>query len=307
VLSAGFGLLFILLTLVLSIISFYGVERAFRTKRTNKKQVLGWALLAGSVLSTSQVMAKVNAIFTPEQLPIEYRRGVDPAISCHGKIISDCLRGELSSDRELLVLGDSHGNQLNLFFDDLGKELGFKARVITGSSCVTIPGFDYQRIPEWAHAACLNQIEEGQVHQPNAEKIILVGSWSYHVQSEDFLEAFERYLQVTAAEAKPVIILSQIPRFTQSALRTQRFSTIGFESYLVLDQKYQTANRQLAIIAGRYEHVVYLALDSLPVFAEAPFYGGDLIYRDEHHINEVGAKAYAKYALPYFQQLLHER
>jgi hypothetical protein len=292
---------------MLSIASYYGVERAFRTKRINKKQALGWALLVAAVLGTSQAMAKVNAVFTPEQLPIEYRRGVDPAISCHGKIVSDCFRGELSSNRELLVLGDSHGNQLNLFFDDLGKELGFKARVITGSSCVTIPGFDYQRIPEWAHAACINQIEEGQSYQSSAEKIILVGSWSYHVQSVDFLDAFERYLQATAAEAKPVIILSQIPRFTQSALRAQRFSVIGLESKLVLDQRYQAANRQLEIIAGRYEHVVYLALDGLPVFAEAPFYGGDLIYRDEHHINEVGARAYAKYALPYFQQLLHER
>ena len=96
-------------------------------------------------------MAKVNAVFTPEQLPIEYRRYADPETICHGKIIGACLKGDLTSDREVLVLGDSHATMLNHFFDYLGKELGFKARIITASSCLTISGFDYQKIAEWAH------------------------------------------------------------------------------------------------------------------------------------------------------------
>ncbi|MGM0984795.1 MAG: acyltransferase family protein [Pseudomonadota bacterium] len=99
VLSVEFSLMFILLTLMLSITSYYGVERAFRTNRTNKKQALGWVLLASGVLGTSQAMARVNSVFTPEQLPIEYRRYADPATICHGKMVGDCLKGDLASDK----------------------------------------------------------------------------------------------------------------------------------------------------------------------------------------------------------------
>ncbi|EGR1140651.1 acyltransferase [Vibrio cholerae] len=306
VLSVKFSLVFILLTLMLSTASYYGIEQIFRSNGVQEK-VIYWVILAASVIGLAQIIVKINDRLTPEQLSIEYRRGVDPEISCHGKIVGNCLRGDLSSERELLVLGDSHDNQLNLFFDELGKKLGFKARVITGSSCVTIPGFDYQRIPELAQTECLNQIKDGQFYQSGAEKIILAGSWSYHIKSEDFLNALERYLKATAIQPKQVIILSQIPRFTKNALRAQRFAVIGFDSNLMLDESYIVANERLSNIAEKYSHVTFLSLDSLDVFSEAPFYDGHLIYRDEHHINEIGAKVYAKYALPYFKKLLDER
>src|SRR5690606_23830177 len=144
VLSIEFSLLFVILTLMLSIASYYGVERAFRTKRTDKKQVLGWVLLVAAVLGTSQAMAKMNAVFTPEQLPIEYRRYADPETICHGKIIGDCLKGDLTSDREVLVLGDSHAAMLNHLCDYMGNELGFKARLVAGRSRCTIADCDYK-------------------------------------------------------------------------------------------------------------------------------------------------------------------
>lgn len=122
-----------------------------------------------------------------------------------------------------------------------------------------------------------------------------------------FLNALERYLKATAIQPKQVIILSQIPRFTKNALRAQRFAVIGFDSNLMLDESYIVANERLSNIAEKYSQVTFLSLDSLDVFSEAPFYDGHLIYRDEHHINEIGAKVYAKYALPYFKKLLDER
>lgn len=263
-------------------------------------------MIAG-VLGVSQAVAKVNTAFTPEQLPVEYLRGVDPEISCHGKIEEGCLRGNLSTDREVLVLGDSHGNQLNLFFDYIGSKLDFRARVITGSSCVTIPGFDYKRLPEWAQSACVDQIEQGQAHQQNAETIFLVGKWDYHVQSDAFISAIERYLKKMENINKSVVILSQIPKLTQSAMRARRFDKIGLKSYMVLDPSYSSANLQLEAIAEKYSNVTYMALDSLPVFKDAPFWKGEMIYRDKHHINELGAKIYAEYALPYFQYILNNK
>lgn len=302
VLSIEFSLLFVLLTLMLSIASYYGVERVFRTKRTNKKQALGWALLVAAVLGTSQVMAKVNAVFTPEQLPIEYRRYADPETICHGKIVGDCLKGDLTSDREVLVLGDSHAAMLNQFFEELGRDLGFKARIITASSCVTIPGFDYKRISAWAHQACLAQIESAKNFIVKSDIIFIAGMWSYQTGSKEFKKAFIDFLNNN--DEKRIILFSQVPRFNRNVIRIRRFLGLGFSGNFTRDERYQTANKSIEEITKKYANVEFLWLDEITLFDDAPFYQGELIYIDAHHINEVGARAYAGFVTPLFKELL---
>ncbi|MFL9627875.1 acyltransferase family protein [Aeromonas jandaei] len=295
VLGFGFSFLFVVLTCVMSIVSYYVVEYAFRSERTKKNQVFGWSLLAVSVFSTSLTMGKVNTKFTEEQLPIEYQRYADPAIICHGQIVGDCLKGNLNSDKEILVLGDSHAAMLNHFFDYLGQKLDFKARIISASSCVTIPGFDYQRIPELAQKACQRQIESVIKYLVKSDVIFIAGSWNYHTQSLAFMSSLEHFLQKAALQKKHVVMLSQVPRFRQTPLRVQRFNQIGLTSHVTLDPTYQIANQLIEATAKKHQYVTYLALDRLPVFADAPFYEGKILYFDEHHINEIGAKIYAQH------------
>ena len=302
VLDLPFSLLFIALTLLLSLASYYWVERPLRAKRTHKKQVLSWSLLAVAILGTSQVMAKVNEAFTPEKLPIEYRRYADASTICHGKIVGDCLRGDLSSNREVLVLGDSHAAMLNYFFDYLGKELGFNARIITASSCVTIPGFDYQRIAEWAEKSCLDQIEAAKPYIEKARIIFIAGVWNSQTRSEAFNLALKKFFQVE--NDKRIIILSQVPRFSRDIVRTQRFAELYLPSQLERDLSYKAANIKLAEISENYINLEFWPLDDLPVFNEAPFYQDVVIYRDEHHLNEVGVLAYAKNAASFFSTSL---
>lgn len=302
-LSIEFSLLFVLLTLVLSIASYYGIELVFRSKKTHKKQALAWVLLASVVFGTSQTMAKVNALFTPEQLPIEYRRYADPATICHGKIVDDCLKGDLSSDREVLVLGDSHAAMLNHFFDYLGKELGFKARIITASSCVTIPGFDYGRIAEWAHKPCLAQIEQARSYTKKAEIIFLAASWNWHMESQDFNQALTDFLSNEAYPAEKYII-GQEPLLNGHPMRNQRFTHLSLGTKAGLDKDYQRTNQLLNKLTLASSQTSYLALDKLDIFKRAPMWQGHLIYYDEHHLNEIGTIEYAKQALPMISQEL---
>ena len=301
VINFGFSLLFIVVTLLLSVASYYGVERAFQIKRTRKHQVTVWAVLIACVFGASQAMAKVNAVFSLEQLPIEYRRYADPATICHGRIVGECLRGDLTSDNEVLVLGDSHAAMLNHFFEYLGKELGFKARIITASSCVTIPGFDYQWIAEWAHQPCVEQIEAAMPYIKASKVIVLAGAWSTQIKSERFITDLEVFVNNNVG--KDIKILSQVPRFNLDTSRMRRFDKIGIPSEIQLDLSYEYANKVLAKLALEYDHLEFKSLNDLEVFEKAPYYGGSIIYMDEHHINEIGASAYASDALPYFKNL----
>ena len=262
VLSVGFRLLFIPLTLVLSIISYYGVERTLRTKRTNKKQVLGWVLFASGIMGTSQAIEKLDAVFTPEQLSIEYLRYADPKTIYHGKIVGDCLKGDLTSDREVLVLGDSHTAMPNHFFDYLGKELGFKARILTASSCVAIPGLDYQRLPEWAQGSCLAQIEAASHYVSQTDTIFIAGVWNTQTRSEEFNTALYKFLE--GNKEKRIYLLSQVPRFKNNPNRARRFDELVFNVTVERDPDYILANQKIKRRISRLKNVEYLELSDLP-------------------------------------------
>nr|WP_279307024.1 SGNH hydrolase domain-containing protein [Marinobacter sp. BGYM27] len=239
-------------------------------------------------------MAKVNEAFTPKQLPIEYRRYADPATICHGKIVGDCLQGDLSSDREVLVLGDSHAAMLNHYFDYLGKRLGFRARVITASSCVTIPGFDFLRLPAWAQQSCIDQVGEAHNHIDDASIVFIAGMWSYQVQSEKFLSALDAFLGKMEVKGMPTYLIPQVVLLDRSPLRARRFKSIGLQRGVGADNASELANVVVSHLAERHEHVKMLKLNTENLFSHVPFFRQELIYFDQGHLNKRGAALYGE-------------
>lgn len=303
ILDVPFSLLFVTLTFIMATASFYLVETPFRMQRTNIKQALYYILFALSVFGTSKSIAKVNQALSPPPLPIEYQRYADPETICHGQIVGDCLKGDLKSSKEVLVLGDSHAAMLNLFFDQLGKEHGFKARIITASSCVTIPEFDYQRLPEWAQSACRNQIKEAQVYINQAQTIFVAGMWSFQFQDEKFQKIIVDFLDSATPHGRKYI-LSQIPLFNKNPMRSRRFNAMGLKSVTGRDESYLLANNVLEKISKNYSDVIFVKLDNLQLFDVAPMYEKSLLYYDESHMNEKGVLKYSEQASGIFKFLL---
>ena len=306
VLDVPFSLLFIALTWLLACLSFYWVEIPLRSSNLPRlRKMLGYGLLAGSVLGVGVGMAKINQTLSPPPLPVEYQRYADPATICHGQIVDDCLKGDLNSDKEVLVLGDSHAAMLNLFFDQLGKDLGFKARIITASSCVTIPGFDYQRIAEWAHRPCLEQIEQAKKYLPHTKVLFLAASWNWQLASDDFKKALNAFLSEQSQAGKEIYLLEQEPLLRKNPLRAIRFRALGLDSIIDIDPAYAQTNLMLRQYAELYSSTVSLNFESSGLFTQAPFADGVPIYLDEHHLNEEGAKRYAATARSVFKSIMN--
>lgn len=304
VLDMPSSLLFITLTLALASLSYYTLEVPLRARHARYKQLLGYGLLAGAVLTASPSMAKINKILTPAPLPAEYQRYADPATICHGQIVGECLKGDLSSNKEVLVLGDSHAAMLNLFFDQLGKDLGFKARIITASSCVTIPGFDYPRIAEWAHKPCLAQIDQAKKYLTSAQVIFLAASWHWQLTSDDFQDALNNFLAAQSQAGSKIYLLEQEPLLNKNPLRALRFKALGLEPNIGIDLAYQQTNASLQRLTASHSGVTNLNFEASGVFAQAPFSDGTPIYLDEHHLNEEGAKRYAVAARSAFIKIM---
>lgn len=294
---------FSILTFGLAYGSYKWIEKPFR-ERTS---VFGTAPrsfgLAALVLLLPASAAKLNSNF-PAPLPSQFTRYAPQDEICHGQIFGDCHRGRRTGTNEVLVLGDSHAAQLNYFFDVVGEINGFGARIITASSCVTIPGFDVERIPESAQASCVSQIKEADAFSRVAEVIVVAGMWQYHYRSDAFIKAFKQFLAQADAKGKRVLILAQIPMLSSNALRSRRFSSLGLSITSSKRHDWFEANAMIADIVSKYQKAVFLDLSSDELFKNAPFEDGVLLYLDEHHLNEVGARRYGQMAAPYIAHFL---
>lgn len=288
ILTWQYSLAFAALTLALATASYYWIETPLRLKRS-KKQMIGYVSLAALIVLTAVSMKKINAHYTPEPLPVEYTRYADPKTICHGQIVGDCLKGDLTSNKEVLVLGDSHAAMLNHFFDYLGKKLNFKARIITASSCVPIPNFDYQRLPEWAHEQCISQIKYASKLIEKSEMLIIGGFWSYQLESEKFKKILFEFVKNN--KEKSIVVMAQTPYFTKSPVRDIRFKEVGLPASQELSNEYMIVNNILEKKLD--ENGLYYFFDD-HLFEGNGFYNSYPMYFDESHLNEHGAKIYAE-------------
>ncbi len=211
---------FALLTLAASYVSYRYVELPFRKQRAGAGRIRELALVAG-VLAVIGIGHAANSRLV-EPLPVELTRYAVDADICHGKVVGDCLHGDRSSKREVLLLGDSHGAQLNEFADVVGRATRTRIRVLTASSCVPIEGFDVERLPEWARPPCLAQIETAQKHMQGSSDIILAGKWQYQVRSKMFMTAFDRFLTEAETRGQRVVVLGQVPMRASDVNRSYR-------------------------------------------------------------------------------------
>lgn len=293
-------LAFTLLTFGPSYLSYRWIERPFRSTHDPRATLIRVLTLGMVAIPLIAASGKINrAVVAP--LPDEQTRYAVNAKICHGKIVGDCIHGDRTGTETLLVLGDSHAAQLNLFFDQVGMTNHSSARIITGSSCVTIPGFDVERLPEWARPQCAAQIAAAAPFIRDAHKIVIAAMWQYQVQSPAFLKSFEQFLEGTDAKGQKVLVMAQLPMFDSDMLRMNRFEQLHLPINRKLNSQWQAANRTIAHIVTRHPSARFLDLSGEPLFATAPFVDNTLIYHDNHHLNEIGARRYGEIAAGYFR------
>lgn len=288
---------FLILLLMLSYASWQWIEIPYR-RRVGKTSSSVWrmAMLIVGVAMPLSLASRVNAAID-DPLPVAYTRYAAGDEICHGKVVKECIRGAPKYTTEpVLVLGDSHAAQLNIFFDTVGQSNGQRFRVITASSCVTIPGFDVDRLPDWARADCRASIEFAKQYIAESKAIVVAGMWQYQSSSPAFMKAFRAFLADADAHGKSVIVLAQIPMLSSNILRLRRFEKLGIGHQVLLHPEWLQANSAVRQIVSEYGSARFLDFSGYELFANAPFFGGRLIYFDNHHLNEIGADEYAKIA-----------
>ncbi|WP_317663871.1 acyltransferase family protein [Pseudomonas sp. KU43P] len=300
-LTSAWLLFFVTASIGLAWLSYRFVETPVRKASGFLRQLPKWAIAASVLVLLAWGMPRVNESLV-DPLPVELTRYAAAEAICHGSWVGECKRGKPDADVSTLVIGDSHAAQLNYFFDEVGKQEGVAYRVLTASSCVPIPGFDVERLPRWAQKACLEQIQAVARELPKVEQVIVAGMWQYQMQSAPFTKALADYLLSITRANKSVVVLAQVPMFETDVQRVRRFTELGLPAPLTLNPQWQAANQQVKDIVDRTPGARFLDFSKSEFFAAAPYEKGVLIYRDSHHLNEVGATRYGRYAAQQLQQ-----
>jgi hypothetical protein len=278
-----------ILVLFLGWLSWSFIEKKFKLNNltiNNFKKLFVIIFLAILPFSYAQ---KVNAIVP--SLPIEFTRYADDKTICHGKILNNCVRGNLLKN-QILLIGDSHAAQLNLATDVAGEALGIGFEVISASSCVPLADFNVKKLPEWAQEACIKQIEVVAKKLKTAKYVILAGMWSYQFQDLTFPGGLISFVETSLANGQQVGILAQIPKLTHNPRRLSRLRYLGVNLPTQLNEDWAKANSGLIELLNKYPRIEIYEPSHSELLAKSPFYKQTLIYHDEHHLNEIGATYY---------------
>lgn len=296
-------LAFFVLSFLLAWMSFRWVEVPVR----NGKSFLAKPLSLVALLATTSLVMVASVTFNKlveKKMPVESTRYAPPEAICHGQIVGDCLRGNDEGAGSVLVVGDSHAAQLNEFFDAVGSREDLTARVITASNCVPIPGFDVDRIPEYSRADCRAQIAALAPFVDRTSIIVIAAMWEWQAASPKFLRAFTVFLENATKRNVKVLVFAQIPMFDSNPLRVKHFSELGLPVRVIKNENWEKANNDIANIVSRYKGAEFVDFSHSDFFSEAPFYSGQLIYMDNHHLNEIGSREYGAFVAPFFKKLI---
>jgi len=286
-------------------LSYRFIEQPARLLRSIRQLAPGFAVVAVGIALVTLLSARLNTLLVGP-VPVEQARYAAPELICHGQLVGECKRGLVSTVPSILVIGDSHAAQLNYFFDQAGVEQGVAYRVLTASSCVPIPRFDIERLPDYARQACRAQIVAVEQALPIMDKVIIAGMWQYQMQSPAFVTALQAFLEDAAAARKQVIILGQVPMFRSDVQRVRRFRELGLPATLAFNSEWRVANQQLERLTAGRAGVHFMDFSNSGFFADAPYEHGALIYMDNHHLNEIGARRYGHFAGGRLQQLFNQ-
>jgi len=298
------GLLFVALVVsfFLAWLSCRFVEQPARKLSGIRRSAPGFALAGVGIISIVLLSLRLNPLIV-SPAPLEQTRYAAPELICHGQQVGECKRGLASAIPSVLVIGDSHAAQLNYFLDQAGTDQGVAYRVLSASSCVPIPGFDVERLPEYAQQPCRSQIIAVKQILPTMDKVIIAGMWQFQMPNPAFVKALRVYLNEASAAHKQVVVLGQVPMFRTDVQRVRRFRELGLPATLTFNNEWKAANEQVAELTRGIPGVHYVDFSNSSFFADAPYEGGELIYQDNHHLNEIGARRYGHFAGGKIQQL----
>ncbi|MDO4727536.1 MAG: SGNH hydrolase domain-containing protein [Bacteroidota bacterium] len=130
VLPTSYVIISIVVMFGLSVVTYYFVEEPIRKNKFSFKKNLVLFYILPSIVVLG-LFYKIK--YTPPTLIAS--EFLYPQNICHNNLEKGCIKGDLTKEPNVLVVGDSYIGQLNSFIDIVGKNEGWSAFVTSSDKC----------------------------------------------------------------------------------------------------------------------------------------------------------------------------
>lgn len=327
VVSVQTGLMILIMTLLLSALSYTLIELPLK-KKTYKFNAafLKWHLIPLIPIIVISIISINLTHGLPsrmgKQLYLE-SKFVDKKY-CHGGITGDCVAGDLDSKlpAKTFLFGDSHGGVFSPFWDEVAKSYGFKIKFYTNAGCYPlldtvdhIPSDSTKiLISDNQHNAdiCAKQISYVSQNYNNYDLFIIIASWDgYYIDRGlpfNFESEFANTIKFLVSHGKRVIVMGDTPRFLNdegiSILRHDMLSqSLWFKpekklsgNLTAIESDNDLYNSRVVNLVNNYPQVYYFDTVGLLIkpLSNFPYVGDFLLYKDNDHLNQEGSRILAQ-------------
>lgn len=276
----------IVLSAVLSLVSYYLIERSFRYCKGFRFYLPLGTL---SALTALMVVLCIEISKKNQSGNIMY---FFPSFGndSHGKTFKNVGHyGDTTANAKVLLIGDSHAHAIKKTFDIIGKRNSISINTITNDAYPTIPGLDKKIFREVKY---YDQYIELCKHVQKELKFNDVIIFKFSSDGQLYREAILNFVKSLKPSQK-VIIISDFPTFNKNPAKVNRHFVKQKNRVQNYIASFIKVNDSLLKELSLYKNVKYLDFTKSKAFATAPFYNDTLMYYDSAHLNAYGASKYA--------------
>ena len=271
----------ILLSFILSLISYYAIEQPFR-KLKNYLFWIGFLLLV--ILNALSYMFIRHESKITRTIPYFINEfDFKENIGFFGDTLSD-------NRPKIFLVGDSHASTMTHYFDLFGKKYHLPIKAIAKGAYPPLIGIKESECEyDYIYEDYRKLSELSEIEIENSDIVIL----SMLMNKFEFKTRIVDNLVKKIRPDQSLIVLANYPILGKHPLRHNRAFIKDHTKRNEYEEEYPVTQSILDIIKS-HPNCYYLDLSKTKTFADIPFYNDTLMYSDKHHLNSFGQKVYFK-------------
>lgn len=276
----------ILATAILSLISYYGVEKALRATKGFKFYIPFGALGLVTCIMFFAVLHLNNKVFGNSS------RFMAPSfgLASHAQTFTEVEEfGDTTKNSQILFIGDSHALTMKNYIDVIADSSGFSFETVTNNRYPTIPGLTSKEIKEEVLLNQYNNLIPHVVSKIKDAKLIIL---MFHGDGSEWKSQIIDLIN-NLKNSQKLLVLEDFPTLDKNPVRFNRAIVKDEEIEQVYKLNYNPLNNEIEDLLNSTNKTKYLKLSSSKVFENAPFFQDSLMYYDQGHLNEYGSKVFA--------------